>query len=60
MIVRRRTWLYRLQGEDTIRSISFALPHTLAQAKQALQRTVGKPPTEVWGRSLDDCYAHSS
>lgn len=53
MIVRRRTWLYRLPGEDEIRSVTFAIPHTLAQAKEALRRTVGNP-SEVWGRSLQD------
>jgi hypothetical protein len=53
MIVRRRTWLYRLPGERTIHSISFKIPLTTAQAKEALRRLVGAP-TELWGRSLDD------
>ncbi|HWV18648.1 MAG TPA: hypothetical protein VNZ68_08760 [Rhodocyclaceae bacterium] len=53
MIVRRRTWLYRLPGERAIRSISFKIPVTTAQAKEALKRVVGTP-SELWGRSLDD------
>lgn len=48
MIVRRRTWLYRLPGERAIRSISFKIPVTTAQAKEALKRLVG-PPSELWG-----------
>jgi len=52
MIVRRRTWLYQLPGEREIHSVSFKNPLTLAQAKEALRRTVGRP-LEVWGRSLD-------
>jgi hypothetical protein len=53
MIVRRRTWLYRLPGERAIHSISFKIPLTTAQAKTALRRMVGGP-TELWGRSPDD------
>lgn len=53
MIVRRRTWLYRLPGESAIRSISFKIPVTTAQAKEAIRRLAGSP-SELWGRSLDD------
>jgi hypothetical protein len=53
MIVRRRTWLYRLPGERAIHSISFKIPLTTAQAKAALRRMVGAPK-ELWGRSPDD------
>ena len=53
MIVRRRTWLYRMPGENAIRSISFRIPVTTAQAKEAIRRLAGAP-TELWGRSLDD------
>ena len=53
MIIRRRTWLYRLPGEDAIHSISFKMPLTAAQAKEALRRSVGLP-MELWGRSFTD------
>jgi hypothetical protein len=53
MIVRRRTWLYRLPGERAIHSICFKLPMTTAQAREALRRSVGMP-TELWGRTLED------
>lgn len=53
MIVKRRTWLYRLPGESAIRSISFKIPVTTAQAKEAIRRLAGAP-SELWGRSLDD------
>lgn len=53
MIVRRRTWLYRMPGENAIHSVSFKLPMTTAQAREALRRSVGSP-LELWGRSLTD------
>lgn len=53
MIIRRRTWLYRLPGERAIHSISFKIPLTAAQAKEALRRSVGMP-MELWGRSLNE------
>jgi hypothetical protein len=53
MIVRRRTWLYRMPGESAIHSISFKIPMTTAQAKEALRRSVGAP-MELWGRTLTD------
>ncbi len=53
MIVRRRTWLYRLPGERLIRSVSFKTPVTASQAKVALRQTVGAPE-ELWGRSIRD------
>ncbi|HWV19144.1 MAG TPA: hypothetical protein VNZ68_11270 [Rhodocyclaceae bacterium] len=53
MIIRRRTWLYRLHGEVVIQSISFPMPLTMAQARAALRRTVGLPH-ELWGRSFSD------
>jgi hypothetical protein len=53
MIVRRRTWLYRLPGQCFVRSISFKIPLTVAQVKAALRHTVGMPE-EIWGRSMRD------
>ena len=47
MIVRRRTWLYRLPGERAIHSICFKLPMTTAQAREALRRSVGMPTEPV-------------
>lgn len=53
MIVRRRTWLYRLHGERDIRSVAFKVPLTASQAKEALRRSVGMPE-ELWARSVED------
>lgn len=53
MIVRRRTWLYRLAGERFVQSISFKCPVTVAQVRAALRRSVGIPE-EIWGRSSTD------
>lgn len=53
MIVRRRTWLYRLAGQTFAQTISFEKPVTAAMARSLLQRTVGRP-LELWGRKLDD------
>lgn len=55
MIVRRRTWLYRLHGQHIIHSISFKAPMTAAQAKAWLRQSVGLPE-EMWGRSIDDVH----
>jgi hypothetical protein len=53
MIVRRRTWLYRLAGQLFAQSISFDQPVTASMAKEALRRTVGVP-LEMWGRHNSD------
>jgi len=53
MIVRRRTWLYRLSGQAFVRSISFERPVTAAKVKDALRRTVGIP-LELWGCNSSD------
>jgi len=53
MIVRRRTWLYRLPGQRLIRGVSFKTPLTASQVKAALRQTVGMPE-EIWGRSMPD------
>ncbi|MBL8488860.1 MAG: hypothetical protein JNK22_17475 [Rhodocyclaceae bacterium] len=49
MIVRRRTWLYRLAGQMFAQSIAFEKPVTAAAARDFIRRTVGKP-LELWGR----------
>jgi hypothetical protein len=59
MLVRRRTWLYRLAGQVFARQVSFAKPVTAATARKALQRTVGNP-LELWGRGLEDLAAGHS
>jgi hypothetical protein len=53
VIVRRRTWLYRLSGQRHVHSISFKSPMTAAQVKEALRQSVGVPQ-ELWGRSNTD------
>ena len=49
MIVRRRTWLYRLAGQMFAQAIAFERPVTAAAARNMIRRTVGKP-LELWGR----------
>lgn len=56
MIVRRRTWLYRLAGQRFVQSISFKCPVTASQVREALRRSVGTPE-ELWGRSSTDLAA---
>lgn len=56
MIVRRRTWLYRLAGQMFAQMISFDQPVTAARARDLLRRTVGAP-VELWGRGIDDLAA---
>jgi hypothetical protein len=51
MIVRRRTWLYRLNGQLLAQPISFAQPVTASMARNFLRRYVGIP-LDLWGR---DC-----
>lgn len=53
MIVKRRTWLYRLAGQRYVQSISFKQPITALQVRNALRRTVGFP-LEIWGRNSAD------
>ncbi len=50
MIVRRRTWFYRLAGEPFAKAITFKLPVTAAMVRDTLRKTVGVP-LELWGRS---------
>jgi hypothetical protein len=53
MIVQRRTWLYRLAGQQFVQSISFERPVTASKVKEVLRRSVGIPQ-EIWGRSSSD------
>jgi hypothetical protein len=53
MIVRRRTWLYRLAGQAYAQSVSFDERVTAAVARSYLRRTVGTP-LELWGRGTND------
>ncbi|MBV6474982.1 MAG: hypothetical protein MOGDAGHF_00494 [Rhodocyclaceae bacterium] len=53
MIVRRRTWLYRLAGQTFAQLISFKKPVTASMARAELRRTVGNP-SDIWGRSKSD------
>jgi hypothetical protein len=53
MIVRRRTWMYRLAGQRFVHSISFKCAVTALQVRDALRRSVGVPQ-ELWGRSSSD------
>lgn len=53
MLVRRRTWLYRLAGQMFLQQIAFDRPVTAAVVRRALRRTVGNP-LELWARGLAD------
>jgi hypothetical protein len=53
MIVRRRTWLYRLVGQPFVQSISFECPVTISKVRDVLRRSVGIPQ-EIWGRNSSD------
>jgi hypothetical protein len=53
MIVRRRTWLYRLCGQRLVQAISFDQRVTAVMVRRHLRCTVGKP-LELWGRCEKD------
>ncbi len=53
MIVRRRTWLYRLAGQRFVHTITFKNALTAAKVKEFLCATVGAP-LELWGRTGTD------
>jgi len=53
MIVRRRTWLYRLAGQRYAQTVSFKNRVTASGARVFLRRTVGDP-LELWARSAND------
>ncbi len=58
MIARRRTWLYRLPGQQYAQTVSFDHRVTAAKAREFLRREVGDP-LELWARSVSD-VKHSS
>ena len=51
MLVRRRTWFYRLAGQHFAHAVTFRIPLTAAKVKEALRRNIGVP-IELWGRSV--------
>lgn len=53
MVVKRRTWSYRLAGQMYAQFVSFDRPLTCASARLALRRSVGNP-LEIWGRDKSD------
>jgi hypothetical protein len=53
MIVRRRTWLYRLAGQRSVHAITFSNPITASKVKEVLRNSVGDP-MELWGRTSID------
>lgn len=53
MVVRRRTWFYRLAGQMYAQLVSFDRPLTSASARVALRHSVGNP-LELWGRNKND------
>lgn len=48
MIVHRRTWFYRLAGQDFAHAISFKIPLTAQKVREALQKRFGAGPLELW------------
>ncbi len=50
MIIRRRTWFYRLAGQQFAHTITFKFPVTAARVRAALRQTIGSP-IELWGRT---------
>ncbi|MBL8482158.1 MAG: hypothetical protein JNJ60_08190 [Rhodocyclaceae bacterium] len=53
MIVRRRTWAYRLAGQKYAHMAVFEQPVTAARARVLLCRKVG-PLAELWARDSKD------
>lgn len=53
MVVRRRTWFYRLAGQMYAKQVSFDRPLTSLSARMALRRSVGIP-LELWPRDKSD------
>jgi len=53
MVVRRRSWLYRLARQMYAQFVSFDRSLTSASARLALRRSVGNP-LEIWGRDKND------
>ena len=50
MLIRRRTWLYRLAGQQFAQTISFDRPLTASSVRDILRNSVGMP-VDLWGRT---------
>lgn len=48
MIVRRRTWYYRLAGQKFAHAISFKTPLTASKVREALNRKFNTSLLELW------------
>lgn len=55
MIVKRRTWLYRLEGQTYAQPISFPMPVTAAKAREAIRQTHGEP-VDLWGQDKSSTF----
>src|SRR5574343_2039821 len=53
MLVKRRTWFYRLANQPFAEVVSFDQPVTAAKAREMLRRSVGTP-VDLWGRNNND------
>lgn len=50
MIVQRRTWFYRLAGENFAKAISFKIPVTASKVREELRKAFSATPFELWAR----------
>lgn len=48
MIAHRRTWFYRLAGQDFAQTISFKMPVTAQKVRDKLHQMFGSRPFELW------------
>ena len=54
MLIRRRSWLYRLTGQLYAKPVTFDRPVTAAAVRAALRRSVGMPE-ELWTEERIRC-----
>jgi hypothetical protein len=59
VIVRRRTWLYRLAGQRFPQAVSFNDRVTASWVRDFLRNSVGDP-LELWARNVNDVKQSSS
>lgn len=50
MIAHRRTWFYRLAGQDFAHTITFKMPVTASMVREKLRQMFGGEKLEVWAR----------
>ena len=50
MIAHRRTWQYRLPGQQFARSVTFKLPLTAHKVREILRQAFGTENFELWAR----------